>query len=320
MSTHSSKQFLLNFFNGIALIRTIMLKNPFRQKNKKKKYVLIFILSVILLSPSVNTSSVGLAPAVEVKAGESYNWVLKLNISNYIELLTNTGRPISTELLALNLVGESDVLISITAILEILNVQDDFVVDSFFDITFTIVEGEFTLVPDYNISQIPIFFPLNFSIKPTLTRTNFSILKGDTPNYFSAHDGNTYPKGTYHGFFLIVPTDLDWTVAASQLQTEILSNLRTTYGIIGGSVVPQREGLKLTQPGDTTVLSSELTLNYNSKGVLESASGKYGGATLFTLKLTSDSSIAFEFSIFLIISTVAIAMVIIRKRKDFRLK
>ncbi|KKL51389.1 hypothetical protein LCGC14_2295990, partial [marine sediment metagenome] len=108
---------------------------------------------------------------------------MKLNISNYKKLNTNTGGPISTELLALDLTADPDGLITLTAKFEILYIPDDFVVDSFFDITFTIVEAEFTLVPDYNISRIPIFFPLNFSIKPTLTKTNFSILKGDTPNY-----------------------------------------------------------------------------------------------------------------------------------------
>ena len=286
-----------------------MFKNPFHQ-NKKKNFVLIFILSLLLLSPSVNTSSVGVAPAVEVKAGESYNWNLKFNISNYIELLRNTENPISTELLALDLQGDSVGILKFVVNFQILNIPDDFSVDSFFDVIFTIVEGEFTLTPDYNISKISIFWPLNYSIKPTLGRTNFSILKADTPNYFS----------TPIGFFLIVPTDLDWTVAAAQLQTEILSRLRSNYGIIGTSVLPQENGLKLTQPGDTTVMASELILNYNSKGVLETASGKYGGATLLSLELASDSSIAFEFPIFLIISTIAIAIVIIRKREDFRLK
>jgi len=279
---------------------------------------------VVLLSPPVNASTVGVAPAVEVKAGESYKWNLKFNISNLIELLRNTGGTVSSELVTLNLQGDSGVLISTTAILEILNVQDDFSVDSFFDLTFTIVEGEFALATDYNISQISIFWPLNFSIKPTLTSTNFSILKGDTPNYFSTlssfYGGYTYPKGTYHGLFMVVPTNLDWTTAAAELQTEILSHLRTNFGITGASVLPQENGLRLTQPGDTTVMASELTLNYNSKGVLETADGSYDGAFLFSMELTSESSIAFELPIFLIISTIAIAIVIIRKRKDFRLK
>ena len=287
-----------------------MLKNPFPHKNKKKKFVLIFILSVLLLSPSVNTLSVGVAPAVEVKAGESYNWLLKLNISNYIELLTNTGGTISTELLALNLQGDSDGLITLTTKFEILYIPDGFVIDSFFDVTFTIVEAEFTLVPDYNISLIPIFFPLNFSIKPTLTRINFSILKGDTPNYFTAPIG----------FFLIVPTDIDWTVAAADLQTEILSHLKMNYGITAANVDPKVNGLRITQPGDTTVLASELNLNYNSKGVLETADGSYNGALLFSLELTSDGTIAFELPLFLVISVIAIAIVIVRRRKRLTLK
>ncbi|KKL64321.1 hypothetical protein LCGC14_2166220, partial [marine sediment metagenome] len=266
-----------------------------RKKNlKRSKLIFIFILSVLLLSPSVSSALVGPAHAVEVKAGESYNWHLKFNISNYIELLTNTGGPISTELLALSLVGDSDGLITLTAKFEILYIPDDFAHDSFFDLTFTIVEGEFTLSQDYNISTIPIFYPLNFSINPTLTKTNFSILKGDTPNYFTAHKGNAYPKGTYHGFFFIIPTDLGWATAAAELQTEILAHFRRNYGITDVSVLPQSNGLRISTPSDTTILATELSLNYNSKGVLETASGKYGGAMLFSLALTSDGTIAFE--------------------------
>ncbi|KKM67302.1 hypothetical protein LCGC14_1472430, partial [marine sediment metagenome] len=166
-----------------------MVKRPsLRKKNmKKSKLIFIFIMSVLLLSPSVNSSSFGLGPAVEVKAGESYNWLLKLNISNYKELLTHTGGgSVSTELLALDLSSDPDELIPLTVIIQILNIPDEYGHDSYFDLTFTIIETEFILIPDLNISTIPIFYPLNFSIKPTLTKTNFSILKGDTPNYFSA--------------------------------------------------------------------------------------------------------------------------------------
>jgi len=296
-------------------------RESLRKKNlKRSRLIFIFILSILLISPSVSSSSVGFSHAVEVKAGESYTWLLKLNISNYKKLNTNTGGPISTELLALDLTADPDGLITLTAKFEILYIPDDFVVDSFFDITFTIVEAEFTLVPDYNISRIPIFFPLNFSIKPTLTKTNFSILKGDTPNYFSAHDGNIYPKGTYHGFFLIIPTDLDWTVAAAQLQTEILSYFRRNFGITETSVSPQGNGLRLTSPANTTILAIELNLNYNTKGVLETASGKYGGAMLFSLALTSDGTIAFELPFLLSIFAIATVILIIRRRKNQTMK
>ena len=145
-------------------------------------------------------------------------------------------------------------------------------------------------------------------------------MKGDTPNYFSAHKGNIYPKGTYHGFFLIVPTDLDWTTAAAQLQTEILSYFRRNYGITDVSVLPQSNGLRISTPSDTTILATELSLNYNSKGVLETASGKYGGATLFSLELVSDGTIVFELPLFLIISTLALAILIFRRRQNFTLK
>ncbi len=286
-----------------------MLKKPFRQ-NKKKKFVLIFILSVVLLSPSVNASSFGLSPAVEVKAGESYKWLLKLNISNYKELLTNTGGYISPEILTLDLTSNPDELIPLTLTIQILNIPDEYGHDSYFDLTFTIIETEFILIPDLNISTIPIFYPLNFSIKPTLTKTNFSILKGDTPNYFSAPIG----------FFLIVPTDLDWTVAAAQLQTEILSYFRTNYGITETSVVQQSNGLRLTQPADTTILAIELNLNYNTKGILETASGKYGGTTLFSLNLESDGTIAFELPFILSIFAIATVILIIRNRKNHTLK
>lgn len=281
-----------------------MLKNPFR--HKKKKFVLIFILSVLLLSPSVNSSSVGPSSEVEVKAGESYNWGLKFNISNYIEILINTAGTVSTELLALNLQGDSDGLITLTAKLQIVNISDGFVIDSFFDVTFTIVEAEFTLDPEYNITMIPIFYPLNFSIKHSLTRTNFSVLKGDTSDYFSLPIG----------FFLIVPTDLDWTLAATELQ----SYFRRNFVASNYTVSPQENGLKMAQPADTTILASELNLNYNSKGVLETADGSYNGALLFSLELSSDGTIAFELPLFLIISTIAITILIRRRKKRITLK
>ncbi len=288
----------------MIFIITSMIKKHIHQKNnlKKKKLIYILILNIILFSPLIHSSLAQRSVGIGVKEGEKYEWTLKLNISNYIELLRNTGGTVSTELMTLNLQGNSDGLIQLIVNFEILDIPDEFFVDSFFDITFTIVEAEFALVPDYNISQIPIFFPLNFSIKPSL---NFSILKGDTPNYFTAPIG----------FFLIVPTDLDWTVAAAQLKTEILSPFRRNYGITDMSVLPQSNGLRVTSPADTTLLATELNLNYNTKGVLETASGKYGGATLFSLELETEGTIAFELPFFLSVFAIAIVVLILRNRK-----
>ncbi|KKL87712.1 hypothetical protein LCGC14_1931990 [marine sediment metagenome] len=109
-------------------------------------------------------------------------------------------------------------------------------------------------------------------------------------------------------------------MAAADLQTEILSHLRMNYGITAANVDPKVNGLRITQPGDTTVLASELNLNYNSKGVLETADGSYNGALLFSLELTSDGTIAFELPLFLVISVIAIAIVIVRRRKRLTLK
>ncbi len=212
----------------MAISPNYQLKN-----SKKKKLAAILILSILLFSLTIGPSYARVSTGVEVKKGESYNWVLKLNISNYIELLTNTGDgTISPELLALELTGVSDGPIVIIANFEILNIPDQFIVDSFFDVYVTIVEAELTIAPDFNISQIPIFFPLNFSIKPSPTRTNFSVLKADTPNYFSVPIG----------FFLIVPTDLDWTIAATQLQSYFGRN----YVSSNYTVSPQDNGLKMT--------------------------------------------------------------------------
>ncbi|KKM71633.1 hypothetical protein LCGC14_1428650 [marine sediment metagenome] len=304
-----------------------MVNSPFLRKNdlKKSKPILIFILSILLFSAAISTSLARQSTSVEVKEGESYKWVIKLNFSNYIELMSNTGDgTVPTELVALNLQGNDNELMAVDLILEIHDTSDGFSVDSYFNVMISLFEGTLGVTPDYNISQIPIFFPLNFSIKPTLTSTNFSILKADTPDYFSTlssfNDGYSYPKGTYQPFLFIVPTDLDWTTAAAELQTEILSHFRTNYGIVDGSVTPQGKGLRISMPADTTLLATELDLAYNTKGVLETASGKYGGATLFSLELVSDGTIAFELPLFLIISTIAIAILLVRKRKKYTLK
>jgi len=284
-----------------------MVKSPFPRQNnlKKNKLIFIFILGILLFSPLIHTSSARPSTGVEVKEGERYNWLLKLNTSNYIELFTNTGEgTVPTELLALELTGDSDGLIVITANFQILNIPDNFVIDSFFDIYYTIVEAELTIAPEFNISQIPIFFPLNFSIKPSPIRANFSILKYDTPNYFS----------TPIGFFLIVPTDLDWAIAATQLQSYFGRNFVSSNYI----VLRQDNGLKMTQPADTTIPASELNLNYNSKGVIETADGSYNGAFLFSLELESDGTIAFEIPFLLSIGAIAVTILILRKRKKYR--
>ncbi|GAG46053.1 unnamed protein product, partial [marine sediment metagenome] len=129
------------------------------------------------------------------------------------------------------------------------------------------------------------------------------ILKADTQNYF------TIPIG----FFLIVPTDLDWAIAATQLQSYFGRNLVSS----NYTVSRQDNGLKMTQPADRTIFASELNLNYNSKGVLETADGSYDGSVLFSLELESESSIAFEVPFLLSIGAIAVVILILRKRKKY---
>ena len=74
-------------------------------------------------------------------------------------------------------------------------------------------------------------------------------------------------------------------------------------------------GLRITQPADTTVGAVELNLNYNSIGILESADGKYGGFTTFSLEYSGGGSIAFELPFFLSIFAIGLVSLIIRKRK-----
>ncbi|KKL95170.1 hypothetical protein LCGC14_1857350, partial [marine sediment metagenome] len=50
------------------------------------------------------------------------------------------------------------------------------------------------------------------------------------------------------------------------------------------------------------------------------ASGKYGGAMLFSLALTSDGTIAFELPFLLSIFAIATVILIIRRRKNQTMK
>ena len=130
-------------------------------------------------------------------------------------------------------------------------------------------------------------------------------MKADTPNYFSI----------LIGFLLIVATDLNWTNAASQLQTQIQMYYMRT------SRVESRDlGLRITIPADTTTSTTELILNYNSKGILENAYGNYDGPQLFTIDYMgagTTGSIAFEFPIFWGIFIIALVTLMIRRKKEF---
>ena len=121
------------------------------------KITLIFILGTIISSPFFNTSLALETSGVEIKEGEVHKWILKLNISNFITLVSDTEQAsIPTELLALDLQGDSG-LITVEINLEILHVPVEFFVDSFFDVWTTLTEATLIIAPDYNISTIPIF-------------------------------------------------------------------------------------------------------------------------------------------------------------------
>lgn len=279
------------------------------QKNnsRKLKLTLIFVLGIIILSPYINTSVATPSAGVEIKEGEKYNWVLKLNISNLIELIRDTGQgSIPSELVALDLQGDSG-LLTVEINLEILHGPDNFIVDSFFDVSTSLFEGKLGIAPDFNISQIPIFYPLNFTNQLSRVPANYSILKGDTSNYFSIPIG----------FFLIVATDLNWTNAAMKLQTRIQQ-----YYMRTSSVESQDSGLKITIPADTIISATELSLNYNSKGILEYAKGNHGGPILFTIEYIgagTTGSIAFELPFLLGVFIIALVTLMVRKRKKFSL-
>ncbi|NVM19079.1 MAG: hypothetical protein HWN80_15295 [Candidatus Lokiarchaeota archaeon] len=78
---------------------------------KKSRLIFIFILGSLLFSSIIHNSSARSSTGVEVKKGESYNWAIKLNISNYIDLMMDSGDgTIPTELVALNLQGNDNSL------------------------------------------------------------------------------------------------------------------------------------------------------------------------------------------------------------------
>ena len=271
---------------------------------KKVKIILIFIMGIVLFSPMINTSLARQSSGVEVKADTTYKWNVRLNISNIIKLVSDTGQgTVSAELMALNLQGETDLTLVLT--LELLTVPDNFGIDSFFDIETTIVEGILLIAPDYNISTLPMFYPLNYSIRPSLTRNNFTILRGNTSDYFSFPISNP----------LVLGNDMNWTSQAAQMQSRIRPHYLRNFGVPDSKVESRDNGLKITQPADTTIKATELNLNYNSIGILESANGKYGGFTTFSLEFSSGGSIAFELPFFLSIFVIALVTIIVRKRK-----
>jgi len=270
---------------------------------KKIKLTLIFILGIIVYSPFINIA-LARQSGVEVKEDTPYNWMVKLNISNFIELVQDTGQgTVSPELMTLDLQGDTGITVVLT--LELLTVPDNFAIDSFFDIETTIVNGILTIAPDYNISTLPIFYPLNYTIRPSASSTNFTIVRGNTSNYFSR------PIGTP----LVVANDLNWTSQAAQLQSRIRPYYLRYFGIANSRVESRENGLKITQPADTTIGAAELSLNYNSIGILESAEGNYGGFTLFSMEYSGGGSIAFELPFFLSIFAIALISLTIRKRK-----
>lgn len=295
-----------------------MVKNPYRQKTtlKKTKLILTFILCTLLLFSSITTSLARQKTDIGVEVGETYEWTLKLYILNYITLIRNEGGSegqFEAEIVSMNLQGES---IIIPVHLEAIIQNSVFPAESFFDVTVEIDMNTIGLAPDFNISQIPIFFPLDFPIKPSLGQVNYSIFKGDKSSYFSDP----------HRFLLITATGVNWTDAAALLNTHLRRHLISS----NFTVSPQNNGLKIVRLADTTTLASELNLNYDEKGVLETADGSYNGSPLFTLELLSEETddgnnddtdnyrIAFEPNFLLSVLAVAIVILVIRKRKSYK--
>ncbi|MFX1374310.1 MAG: hypothetical protein ACFFA0_00720 [Promethearchaeota archaeon] len=260
---------------------------------KKSRILLVSLLGLFLFVPLTNYSTAVPPAYIGVQVGESYTWTIGVNVDGYSAMIVDMGGTVPPE------VSMFETMPSIQMRGDIEYISDEYsgVVYDYVLINISIYMN----VPGYG--WMPYF--------PPGEHLPIFVLNKDTPNYFNstvnAMNLETLPPLYSFAFpFLIVPYNLNWTQAASELNA-LVDQL--TGGVTGLVIEEYGNGFTLTIPAQNIegndLAEMKFTAQWNSKGVFGAGEMKYDGTTVMTVN-APDSGIP-GFDVVILIGVVGVS-------------
>jgi hypothetical protein len=260
---------------------------------KKSRICLISLLGLFLFIPLTNYSTAVPPSYIGVQVGESYTWTLGINVDGYSTMVVDMGGTVPPD------VSMFETMPSIQLRGDIAYISDEYT-GTFYDYVL-INLSIYMNVPGYGWQA---YFPTGQYL-PVF------VLNNETSNYFNstmnAMGAETLPPLYSFAFpFIIVPHNLNWTVATTELNSLVQE---MTGGVTGLILEEYGNGFKLTIPSQmingSLMQEMQYTAQWNSKGVFGAGEMKYGGTTVMTVN-APDSGIP-GFDVVILIGVVGIS-------------
>ena len=279
--------------------------------NKKSKLISIFFLTSLLFISSINFGKAAPPSWVGVNVGNSFTWSINVNRDTAITLATDLNLssfipPDVTDLFDFE--QEVRIKVRILSITDLMTINGTEYVNVSCSLSL-ILPGTTTVEDIAEFGNLIIkYVPSNY------TGQLFNIIGGGLT-------GSTFGA-------LFVPTDINWAQLIAEVNS-ILSSIPSfpsglTFTALANGVEATLIGQTLDIPdiGNVTLATIEMSITYNTDGVLDIAEITYGGDVLLTVALTADSDVeipSYEVSIVLITTLVASIGIIFYIKKKKRL-
>lgn len=272
---------------------------------RKSIPILVCLLGIFFFVPFINFSRAAPPDYIGVQVGEEYSWTLNINANTFAQFATDMGQTVPPELSMFATMGGIQMKGQIAWISnELSNASYDYVI---VNVSFSM------LVPGYGWTP----YPAPGEYLPVF------VLSNETSNYFNntmnAMNDVTLEPPLYYAFpFLIVPYNLNWTLAVNGL-LDLMTGF--TGGMTGITLETLTHGFKITVPeqlvNGSTVRQTTYSAEWNEKGVFGAGLITYGGAPLMSVNIPIGEIPGYEIGILfgvLGVSTVGI-IYYIKKRK-----
>jgi hypothetical protein len=268
---------------------------------KKSPLILVVLSGLFFLLPIINFTTAVPPNWIGVQVDEEYTWSISINPTTITTYYTDMGQP------APDLSGLSGITsVDIKGVIEWISDENT---GTFYD--YVLINMSIWMnVPGYG--WMPYF--------PSWQFMTVVVLAPDTPNYFNStvdaiENEPINPEYNMLAPFLIVPTTLNWTLAALELNS-LVDSFYTGLSTI--TITEYGNGFQVTIPAQNIegydMQAHTFTAQWSSKGVFAQGGMAYGGSAMISVN-APDEIPGYEIPIILGVLSAATLGIIVYVRK-----
>lgn len=248
---------------------------------KKSRLILTSLLGLFFLIPFIDLSTAVPPNYIGVQVGEEYTWTIRVNYAGYAQYITDLGETVPPELTMFETMPEIQTKGIIT------EVSDE--------------------IPGFSYNYALINMSAHMNVPGVgwmqMGYLNVLVLPDTSLNYFNdtltAMMTEMLPFGSVMPF-IIVPYNLNWTLAVDGLNAALEPFLGSATGI---TIEEYGRGFRVSVPaqniGGYDMQKMDFMAQWNSKGVFAQGEMLYEGVSVMSANIPQDEIPGFDITILL---------------------